>query len=130
MAASGPDGSSVWDDRVGSDPTFCCPVGYGAGQALEGFWRDVFGRARLGARLLEVGCGSGQVSVWAAEARRGLRILATDIHNRPSAVMRHPEVGFQGGVRAEALPFPDGGSTSWSPTSPSNTPTSRGRRLS
>ena len=108
MAAGGDAGGSVWDDRVESDPTFCCPVGFGAGQALAGFWRDVFKGARPGARVLEIGCGSGQVSIWAAQARRGLKILATDIHNRPGAVMRHPEVGFQGGVRAEALPFPAG----------------------
>ncbi len=108
MSESGQSGSSIWDDRVEGDPTFCCPIGYGAGQALEGFWRDVFGGIRPGARVLEIGCGSGQVSLWAVEARRGLKILASDIHNRPGAALGHPEVRFQGGVRAEQLPFPPG----------------------
>lgn len=104
--ASGETESSVWDERVEGDPTFCCPVGYGAGQALEGFWRDVFAHARPGARVLEIGCGSGQVSIWAEEAQRGMRIVATDVHSRAGELSAHPGLAFQGGVRAEALPFP------------------------
>ncbi len=107
MTAAEETEDSVWNQRAEGDRTFCCPLGFGAGQALEGFWRGVFGRVRPGARLLEIGCGSGQVSVWAAEAHRGLTITASDIHHSADAVGRHPDVTFRGGVRAEALPFPD-----------------------
>ncbi len=105
--SEGPE-ASIWRDRIESDPVFCCPVDYGAGQALEGFWREVFRSARPGSRVLEIGCGSGQVSLWAAEAKPGLKILATDLHNRCADALRHPDIRFQGHVRAEQLPFPPG----------------------
>ena len=102
----GPD-ESVWARRLAGGPRFSCALGWGVGQALEGFWRNVFSGVRPGARVLELGCGSGDVSIWAAEAGRGLKIVATDVFADPDGVRRHPDVTFRGGVSAEALPFAD-----------------------
>jgi SAM-dependent methyltransferase len=84
------------------------PLGHGPGLALEGFWRELFAGAPLGARVLEIGCGGGHVSLWAAEAGRGLRIVASDLHAHPEGVHRHAAISFVGGARAEALPFASG----------------------
>jgi SAM-dependent methyltransferase len=99
----------VWADRLVRGPQFSLPLGWGPGQALEGFWRDLFGGVPPGSRVLEVGCGAADVSVWAAEARRDLKIVASDLHRHPSGVRQHPDVNFVGGARIEALPFPSGG---------------------
>lgn len=97
---------SVWSRRLERGPRFSVALGWGPGQLVESFWRDVFRTTRPGSRLLELGCGSGDVSVWAAEAARGLRIVASDVHEHTEGVRQHPDVTFVGGVRAEALPFP------------------------
>jgi SAM-dependent methyltransferase len=99
-------GDSVWSRRLERGPRFSVALGWGPGQLVESFWRDVFRTTRPGSRLLELGCGSGDVSVWAAEAGRGLQIVASDVHEHPQGVRQHPDVAFVGGVRAEALPFP------------------------
>ena len=99
-------GESVWSRRLQKGPRFSVALGWGSGQLVEAFWRDVFSTTRPGSSLLEIGCGSGDVSVWAAEAGRGLRIIASDVHDNPEGVRQHPDVRFVGGVRAEALPFP------------------------
>lgn len=99
-------GGSVWSRRLEHGPRFSVALGWGAGQLVEAFWRDVFGTTRPGSNVLEIGCGSGDVSVWAAEAGRGLRMVATDVHDHPEGVRQHQDVTFRGGVRAEALPFP------------------------
>jgi len=95
---------SVWTRRLARGPKFSCLLGWGPGQAIETFWRDVFTTAPRGARLLEIGCGSGDVSVWAAEAGRDLRVVASDIYEGSEGVRQHPGVTFLGGARAEALP--------------------------
>lgn len=95
-----------WAQRLAKEPHFCCSRGWGAGQALEAFWRDVFSAVPIGARMLEIGCGSADVSLWAAEAGRGLRITASDVFTEAEGVRRHPDVKFAGGAAAEALPFP------------------------
>jgi SAM-dependent methyltransferase len=74
---------------------------------LEAFWREVFATTRPGSRILEIGCGSGEVSLWAAEAGRGFKLVATDVHDHAEAVRSHPDITFMGGIAAEALPFPD-----------------------
>ena len=107
MATADEDlGESVWSRRLQRGPRFSVALGWGAGQLVEAFWRDVFSTARPGSSVLEIGCGSGDVSVWAAEAGRGLRVVASDIHDQAEGVRQHPDVSFAGGVRAEALPFP------------------------
>jgi ubiquinone/menaquinone biosynthesis C-methylase UbiE len=98
------EAESFWVQRLTSGAGFCCMLGSGSGQVLEGFWRDVFSTARPGSRLLEIGCGSGDVSIWAAEAGRQLRIVASDIHDHAEIVRQHPDVSFLGHARAEALP--------------------------
>jgi SAM-dependent methyltransferase len=95
---------SFWVRRLAGGAGFCCHLGSGPGQVIEGFWRDVFGSFRPGSRVLEIGCGSGEVSIWAAEAGRGLKIVASDIHDRPEIVQKHPDVSFLAKARAEALP--------------------------
>ncbi len=52
--------------RLAGGPAFSCAQGWGPGQVLEAFWRDVFAATPQGYRVLEVGCGSADVSVWAA----------------------------------------------------------------
>jgi SAM-dependent methyltransferase len=100
--------SSVWTDRLAEGATFSCALDWGPGQVLESFWREVFATTRPGAKILEIGCGSAEVSLWAAEAGRGFRITATDVHHHVDAVRRHADLSFLGGVSAEALPFPGG----------------------
>lgn len=106
MSASQDASEAIWLDRLVHGAGFCCLLGAGAGQAIEAFWRDVFGTARPGARILEIGCGSGDVSAWAAEAGRQLEVIASDIHDRPDLVPLRPGMSFLGGARAEALPVP------------------------
>lgn len=96
----------AWGRRLSSGAAFCCDRGWGAGQALEGFWRDVFAGAPSGARVLEIGCGSGEVSTWAAEAGRGLTVTASDLFDAADGMQSHPAVTFVGSAPAEALPFP------------------------
>jgi SAM-dependent methyltransferase len=81
-------------------------LGQGPGQALEALWREAFGRARPGSRVLEIGCGSGHVSLWAAEASRRLEVIASDIHDHPEFVRPHPDLAFLPNAPAEALPLP------------------------
>lgn len=99
---------SFWVQRLASGAGFCCLLGAGPGQAIEGFWREVFGATRPGSSVLEIGCGSGEVAVWAAEAGRRLRIVASDLHDRPELVRQHPDVSFLCHARAEALPVEAG----------------------
>ena len=103
---AGPEGS-VWSRRLESGPEFSLALGWGPGQVLEAFWRDVFAATPPGAPVLEIGCGSGEVSLWAAEARRGLKITASDVVAAPGAGRSHPDVTFLGSAPAEALPVPD-----------------------
>ena len=107
MRADKSPAESVWSRRLDGGPNFSCTPDWGPGQALEGFWRQVFASARPGARVLELGCGSGEVSLWAAEAGRGLKITASDVHDNAAAVRRHPDVTFLGGAPAQKLPLPD-----------------------
>jgi SAM-dependent methyltransferase len=83
-------------------------LGVGPGQALEQLWREAFGRARPGSRILEIGCGSGQVSTWAAEAGRQLEVIASDVHDHPEFLKPHPAVAFLPNAPAEALPLSSG----------------------
>jgi SAM-dependent methyltransferase len=109
VADADPDSAdAAWSRRLANRPSFSVGLGWGPGQALEGFWREVFKGARPGWRILEIGCGSADVSLWAAETGRGLVAIASDLHRNPQAVRRHPDVLFVGGARAEALPFADG----------------------
>lgn len=98
----------AWSRRLANRPSFSLGLGWGPGQALEGFWREVFRSTRPGSRVLEIGCGSADVSLWAAEAGRGLLAVASDLHSNPLGVRRHSDVLFVGGARAEALPFAAG----------------------
>jgi ubiquinone/menaquinone biosynthesis C-methylase UbiE len=105
MLAPADAAESFWLKRI-ADGYFSCDPGAGAGEALETFWRDVFSTARAGSRILEIGCGSGQVSAWAAEAGRQFDIIASDIHDHPEVVQLRPGMTFLGASRAEALPLP------------------------
>lgn len=103
----GQDGAGgVWARRLAGGPAFSCAQGWGPGQVLEAFWRDVFAATPQGYRVLEVGCGSADVSVWAAEAGRGLKIVASDLFDSAEGVRTHPDVTFLGGASVEALPAP------------------------
>ena len=104
----GDDPQAAWAGRLVRGPQFTMPLGSGPGRALEGFWRELFASVPPGARVLEIGCGGGHVSLWAAETGRGFRIVASDLHARPEGVHRHPAISFVGGARAEALPFASG----------------------
>ena len=108
MADTDPEtADAAWSQRLANRPSFSVSLGWGPGQALEGFWREAFRSTRPGARILEIGCGSADVSLWAAEAGRGFLVVASDLHRNPQGVRRHPGVLFVGGARAEALPFAD-----------------------
>jgi SAM-dependent methyltransferase len=96
---------SFWIQRLDLGAGACVSLESGPGQVIEGFWRDLFSTAPLGARILEIGCGSGEVSTWAAAAGRKLRIVASDIHDRPELVRVRSDVAFVGDAWAEALPF-------------------------
>jgi SAM-dependent methyltransferase len=98
---------AAWSRRLASRPSFSLGLGWGPGQAIEGFWREAFAAVRPGSRVLEIGCGSADVSLWAAQADRGLIAVASDLHRNIQAVRRHRDVLFVGGARAEALPFAD-----------------------
>jgi SAM-dependent methyltransferase len=104
MPASPEATESVWLRRLASGGGFCCLLGSGPGQAVEAFWRDVFSTAHPGSRVLEIGCGSGQVSIWAAKSGRGLEVIASDIHDHPEVLDPHPGVRFLGNAKAESLP--------------------------
>ncbi len=108
MAASAEAAESFWLKRIAEGGYFSCELGAGAGQALEGFWRDVFSTARPGSRVLEIGCGAAHVSTWAAEAGRQLEVIASDIHDHAEVVPLRPGMRFLGGARAEAIPLPAG----------------------
>ena len=110
MAAEERGGNSeaAWAERLAAGPQFTLPLDQGPGRALQGFWRQLFASVPPGARVLEIGCGGGHVSLWAAEAGRGFQIVASDLHDRPEGVHRHPAIRFVGAARAEALPFPSG----------------------
>ena len=110
MAAedSGGNSEAAWAGRLAGGPQFTMPLDQGPGRALQGFWRELFASVPPGARVLEIGCGGGHVSLWAAEAGRGFQIVASDLHDHPEGVHRHPAIRFVGGARAEALPFAGG----------------------
>ncbi len=107
MAANdrGGDSETAWAERLAGGPQFTMPLDRGPGLALQGFWRELFASVPPGARVLEIGCGGGHVSLWAAETGRGFRIFASDLHDHPEGVLRHPTISFVGGARVEALPF-------------------------
>ena len=111
MAANdrgGGDSETAWAERLAGGPQFTMPLDRGPGLALQGFWRELFASVPPGARVLEIGCGGGHVSLWAAETGRGFRIVASDLHDHPEGVHRHPTITFVGGARVEALPFGNG----------------------
>lgn len=108
MPSSAEARESIWERSLLDGAGFSCLLGSGAGQALEGFWRDVFRTSRPGSRILEIGCGAADVSAWAAEAGRGLEVIASDIHDRPEVVELRPGMAFLGNARAEALPLAAG----------------------
>lgn len=103
----GVDPEAAWAGRLSGGPQFTMPLDSSAGRALEAFWRQLSANAPIGARVLEIGCGGGHVSLWAAQSGRGLRIVASDLHDHPEGVHHHPSIQFVGGARAEALPFAD-----------------------
>jgi ubiquinone/menaquinone biosynthesis C-methylase UbiE len=107
VAAEDREGSSeaAWAERLAGGAQFTMPLGRGPGMALQGFWRELFASVPPDTSLLEIGCGAGHVSLWAAETGRGFRIVASDMHAHPGSVLRHPSISFVGGARAEALPF-------------------------
>lgn len=96
--------ASIWSERLAGG--FSCEPGSGEARALEQFWRGLFGRIPRGARLLEIGCGSAEVALWAAEAGREFVITASDAIEGAGGLHRHPAIAFVGGAEVEALPFP------------------------
>jgi SAM-dependent methyltransferase len=97
---------SVWSQRLDSSDHFSCSTDWGPGEVIKYFWQDVFGTVKAGSRVLEIGCGSGQVSFWGAEAGRGLKIIASDRIAAPGGSrFQHPDIRFIGEVAAEQLPF-------------------------
>jgi SAM-dependent methyltransferase len=96
---------SVWARRLETGPHFSVGLGWGPGQVLESFWRDIFSTTRPGANVLELGCGSGDVSGWAAATGRGFSVMASDPYTNAAVSRRHPDVMFLA-ARAEALPVP------------------------
>ena len=97
---------SVWSQRLDGSEHFSCNTEWGPGEVIKYFWQDIFGSAKAGSRVLEIGCGSGQVSFWGAEAGRGLKIVASDrIHAPGGSQFQHPDIRFMGKVAAEQLPF-------------------------
>lgn len=108
MGSADSESVATWTQRLERGPAFSLALGWGAGQLLESFWRDVFAATRPGATVLEIGCGSGDVSLWAAQAGRGFTVVASDLHANARAVRAHPDILFVGGVRAEALPVASG----------------------
>src|SRR5690606_31538373 len=97
---------SLWAQRLEGNDHFSCNTDWGPGEVLKYFWHEIFAKIRAGSRLLEIGCGAGQVSFWAAEARRGFKIVASDKIAAPGGTrFLHPDVTFMGGISAERLPF-------------------------
>ena len=105
MSTSSRTAESVWLRNLRDGAGFSCLLGSGAGQAIEGFWREVFSTTRPGSRILEIGCGAGDVSVWAAEAGRQFEVIASDIHDQPDLIELPAGVTFLANARAEALPL-------------------------
>ena len=97
---------SVWSQRLDGSEHFSCNTQWGPGEVIKYFWQDIFGSVKAGSRVLEIGCGSGQVSFWGAEAGRGLKIVASDKIVAPGGSrFQHPDIRFMGEVAAEQLPF-------------------------
>jgi len=97
---------SVWSQRLDGSEHFSCNTEWGPGEVIKYFWQDIFGSAKAGSRVLEIGCGSGQVSFWGAEAGRGLKIVASDKIVAPGGSrFQHPDIRFMGEVAAEQLAF-------------------------
>ena len=97
---------SVWSQRLDGSEHFSCSTEWGPGEVIKYFWQDIFGSVKAGSRVLEIGCGSGQVSFWGAEAGRGLKIVASDRIIAPGgSQFQHPDIRFMGEVSAEQLPF-------------------------
>jgi SAM-dependent methyltransferase len=108
MASDKPDLSeeSVWSQRLDGSDHFSCSTEWGPGEVIKYFWQDIFGSAKHGSRVLEIGCGSGQVSFWGAEAGRGLKFVASDRIVAPGGSrFQHPDISYMGEVAAEQLPF-------------------------
>jgi len=98
--------ASVWSQRLDGSEHFSCSTEWGPGEVIKYFWQDIFGTVKAGSRVLEIGCGSGQVSFWGAEAGRGLKIVASDRIVAPGGSrFQHPAIRFMGKVAAEKLPF-------------------------
>jgi len=101
-----PSKESVWSQRLDGSEHFSCSTEWGPGEVIKYFWQDIFGTVKAGSRVLEIGCGSGQVSFWGAEAGRGLKIVASDRIAAPGgSQFQHPNISFMGEVAAEQLPF-------------------------
>ena len=97
---------SVWSQRLDGSDHFSCNTEWGPGEVIKYFWQDIFGSTKAGSRVLEIGCGSGQVSFWGAEAGRGLKFVASDKIIAPGGSrFQHPDIRFMGEVAAEQLPF-------------------------
>jgi len=97
---------SVWSQRLNDSDHFSCSTDWGPGEVIKYFWQDIFDSVKAGSRVLEIGCGSGQVSFWGAEAGRGLKFVASDRIVAPGGSrFQHPDIRFMGEVAAEQLPF-------------------------
>lgn len=82
---------------------------------IGGFWREVFGTLHAGQRVLDVGTGNGALPALLGELCPDVQLQVDAIDLAELSPAWHadlPEqtrgrIRFHGGVRAEALPFPD-----------------------
>ena len=97
---------SVWSQRLDGSEHFSCNTELGPSEVIKYFWQDIFGSAKAGSRVLEIGCGSGQGSFWGAEVGCGLKFVASDKIVAPGGLrFQHPDIRLMGVVAAEQLPF-------------------------
>ncbi|MBO9716106.1 MAG: class I SAM-dependent methyltransferase [Pseudoxanthomonas sp.] len=79
--------------------------------AIAAFWRDLFGRIELPARVLDLATGNGPLPLLLSELHgAGVEVDAVDLATVAPAWYdraRHRSVRFHPGVRMEALPFAD-----------------------
>lgn len=109
---------AVWSRHWGSGAPHSCAGSYGAlyGGTIAAFWARVHADTPAGARLLDIATGSGAVPRLLLQLRPDLvcQIDAVDLARVEPAWLRQlpPEARarthLHAGVRAEALPFPDG----------------------
>jgi SAM-dependent methyltransferase len=79
---------------------------------FESTWRDLVDLCGSGSRLLDLACGDGAAARLCAEhaQRQGMDLCVTAVDAAEIPAARAPAPGsitFLGGVRLEALPFPD-----------------------